>query len=186
MNTKATLTMIVLAGLIASSGFAQARNFRHEHIIATMGFEGDGSAITNIDPANVQGTALVSAAIGSTVQAYSANLDKLALNDGSSLTNLPAATSMSAANLIAGTVASAIDGSAITNLTLGVGSVVQAYSANLDKLALNNGSSLTNLPAGTGGTVGGHLLQIWNGPTCDTYNVDATGVYTTWMGSTFP
>ena len=52
----------------------------------------DGQGITNIPAAGVVGTALVTAAIGDTVQAYSVNLDKLALNDGGSLTNLtPAA-----------------------------------------------------------------------------------------------
>ena len=50
--------------------------------------------------------------------------------DGSGL------TALDAANIAAGSVMSAVDGSAITNLSLGIGSVVQAYSANLSKLAL--------------------------------------------------
>ncbi len=58
--------------------------------------------------------------------------------DGSAITNLPAATSLDAANLVPGSVASAIDGNAITNLN----------AANLAAggvLSALDGSALTNL-----------------------------------------
>lgn len=160
----ASIVILVSAGSV----FAQARNFRHERIIASDGFTGDGASITNIDPVNVQGTAVVGTDIGSTVQAYSANLDALAANNGAGLTNIPAAG-------VVGTAVVATD----------IGSTVQAYSANLDPLSVNDGGSLTNVTA-AGGSVGGHTLYVWDGPTCSTYNVSADGSYTNWMGDTFP
>ena len=88
----------------------------------------DGQGITNIPAAGVVGTALVTAAIGDTVQAHDAGLDTLALDNGVNLTNIPAA---------------GVTGTAL--VTAAIGDTVQAYSVNLDKLALNDGGSLTNL-----------------------------------------
>lgn len=48
--------------------------------------------------------------VGTDVQAYDADLDRLALNNGSSLTNIPAT------GLRAGTVLPALDGSGLTNI----------------------------------------------------------------------
>lgn len=169
MKNSMKIMIAVLATLaFAGSALAQPRNFRHEHIIATMGFEGDGASITNINPANVVGGALVGSDISSTVQAYSANLTTLAANNGVSLTNIPAA----------GIVGTALVSSAI-------GSTVQAHSSALDALALNNGGNLTNVTV-NGGTVGGHTFMVWNGPTCSVYAVDSTGTYTNWQGDVYP
>ena len=201
MKKVMSITMVVLAGLMfASSGFAQARNFRHERIIATDGFTGDGASISNVAGGNIATGNIDKARLTNALASAGADIGgnipiasitnaiptaaALAVNNGTSLTGVTA-MAMSAAGLTAGTVASAIDGSAITNLTLGVGSVVQAYSANLDKLALNDGGSLTNVTV-SGGSIGGHTLYVWTGPTCSTYNVSADGLHTNWMGDTFP
>lgn len=50
----------------------------------------DISACTNLPAAGVDGTALVTTDLGSSVQDYSANLDTLALNNGNALTNITA------------------------------------------------------------------------------------------------
>ena len=171
MKNATKIVMAVLAAL-AFEGLALAQSktgsFKHDQIYANQ-FHGDGAAITNINPANVVGGALVGSAIGSTVQAYSANLTPLALNNGVGLTNIPAA---------------GVQGTAVVGTD--IGSTVQAHSSALDTLALNNGGSLTNLPAGTGATVGGHTIYVFNGSTCSAYAVSADLQTTNWLGDMFP
>lgn len=58
----------------------------------------------------------------------------------------------------AGTFIAENGATARTSLGLTIGSDVQAYSANLDQLAVNNGAALTNLF----GTAGGSLLVEWS------------------------
>lgn len=74
-----------------------------------------------------------------------ANLAKLRLNNGTSLTNIPA-TAIEAAGVF-----KAVDGSALTNLNateLKSGTVDNTrLDADLQALALNNGASLTNMNA---------------------------------------
>jgi hypothetical protein len=115
----------------------------------TLGVDQGGTAATTA-PAARTNLGLV---IGTHVQAYSANLDALALNNGTALTGVTV-SAMSAANLIAGTVASAIDISAATNANaseLKSGTIPNARIANLPASSLLAGSvaSAIDLSAGT-------------------------------------
>ena len=116
---------------------------------------GDPNKFVNVDIGVPQRQVIV----GTDIQAYSANLDKVAKNDGGSLTNIPSSgiTGLDADKLTAATVASAIDGSAITN----IGAANLTPAGTLPQL---NGAALTALdPANITGT-GLVQADVWGAP----------------------
>ncbi len=206
---KANVIMIGLAILIfASIASATPRNFRHEHIIATLGFEGDISSCTNLPQAGVQGlvtdianlkgaTGSLDIVVGNLNAATgSLNVAVAALNGATgslntAVGNLNAATgSMTTAigNLNAST---GVLNTAVGNLNASTGSLNTAVG-NLNSATGSLNVAVSEIQAntntwnagGTGATIGGHMLLIEAGGTVDTYAV--VGNVTTWLGSTFP
>lgn len=78
----------------------------------------------------------------------------------------------------AGTFAAESEGTARTSLGVAIGSDVQAYSANLDELALNNAANLTNFSIFTGAKA----LVTWEAGTSTVYVISEDDVYTNKIG----
>lgn len=156
--TKILMALVVMA--VASSGFSQARNFRHERIIATDGFTGDGASVSNI-------------ALGNIVDLSS----KYVATNNAVFTNAVAlANSALQSEAYMGTV---------TGATIAAGSSDSVVVTG-PNMAITWNTNAIPASSTAGATVGGHTYLVWTGPTCDTYQVSADGLYTNWMGSSFP
>lgn len=118
------------------------------------------ASITNV-VANSITNALSSTHLNATVTANvltysitnSSPLFQLGINNGGALTNLNITTASGTLPIAHGGTGATSAAGARTNLSLVVGTDVQAWSANLDMLAILNASSLTNININTG-TVG--------------------------------
>ncbi|MDD5511536.1 MAG: hypothetical protein PHI12_12110 [Dehalococcoidales bacterium] len=127
---------ISTAGVIANAALSA-----DQLTAATVMSAVDAGAATNLNASALHDGTVANARLDT-------NSQKLGLNDGGSLTNIPTSgLVLGGANIK--TILDCADYSAVrTALSLRPGTDVQTESVNLDKLALNDAGSLTNIPGG--------------------------------------